>query len=135
MTIAAIDGGFREVDMPHVQLHGGRLVAVDAGNGAMQAQERELCLSMIEPGQIFPLARGVASLATERFTGRIEHCHSLRKLPLMHIFMAGCAIETSEMIRRYFRTGHRLVAVIAGHRSMAAGEWEARLLVLGQCVG
>jgi len=55
MTIAAIGGGFREVHMPHVEFHGRRLVAIDAGHRAMRSEEREVRLRVIESGQIFPL--------------------------------------------------------------------------------
>ena len=48
--------------------------------------------------------------------------------------MARGAIEASEMVWRYFRTGHGLMALVAGYCSMASREREARLLVLGERV-
>lgn len=134
MTIAAIDGRFGEVNMPHAQLHRRRLVAVDTGYGAMCSFEWEVSLCVIKACQIVPLAGRMASLAAESLSRSIMCRHTLRELASMHIFVAGRAVEVGEVIRRYFRTGHGLVAVIAGHRDMASGKWEAGLLVLGECV-
>ena|SRR5579863_1198130 len=48
VTIAAFDGCFREIHLAHVELHGGRLMAVDAGHCAMRAFQREVRLRMVE---------------------------------------------------------------------------------------
>ena len=135
MAIAAIDGGFRKIHVPHCQFHRRRLVAVDAGRRAMRPQERKVCLCVIEPGQIFPLACRVARLAAHRCSGCIAHRHPLHKLPLVHILVAGRAIETSKVEGRYFCTGHRLMAVVAGDGFMSPRQREIRLLVLDQRVG
>ena len=66
MAIAAIDGGFRKVHMPHVEFHVRWLVAVDAGHRAMRSQEREVRLRVIESCQIFPLTSRVTCLASQR---------------------------------------------------------------------
>jgi len=63
----------------------------------------------------------MACLAAERVAGCIVRSHPLRKLPLMHILVAGRAIETSKVVGRYFCTGHRLVALIACHGFMSTG--------------
>jgi hypothetical protein len=41
-------------------------------------------------------------------------------LVFVHIFVAGCAAQLTEVVRYYFCTGHRLVAFVAGYRQMTA---------------
>ena len=38
VTIAAIDGGFREVHVTHIEFHRGRFVAIDTCNAAVRAK-------------------------------------------------------------------------------------------------
>ena len=57
MTISAIDRGFRELDVPHIELPFGWLVAVDTRHGSMRTGEREVGLGVVKFSQIFPLAR------------------------------------------------------------------------------
>lgn len=91
MAIATISRGFRELHVRHGQFHIWRLVAIDAGHGPMRAHQRKLGLRMVELRYVFPLARRVARLTTERSPRGIARRHALRELPLMHIFMAGRA--------------------------------------------
>jgi len=91
MAVATIRRGFRELHVRHGEFHIWRLMAIDACNRAMRAHQWKPGLRMVELRQVFPLACGVARLATERSPGGIARRHALRELPLMNIFMAGRA--------------------------------------------
>ena len=101
------------------------LMAVDTGHCAMRPQQRKVGLRVIETRKILPLPRRMTCLATDGFIGCIAHCHPLRELASMYVLMAGSAIEVNEMVGRYFCTRHRLVALIASHCLMAAGQRES----------
>jgi len=72
----------------------------------------------------------VAGLASQRFTPGIERRHSISELVFVHVFVAGCAAQLTEMVRYYLRTEHWLVAFVAGHRQVTAREWKLRILML-----
>lgn len=48
VTIPAIDGGIRKIDVTHRQFQIRRLVAINACHRSMRAYQRKLCLSVIK---------------------------------------------------------------------------------------
>lgn len=74
----------------------------------------------------------MAGLASQRNPGRAALGHAIRKLAMMHIFMAGDAGQLREVVDRDRGPSHGFVAFVAGHRCVAAGERESRFLVPGQ---
>lgn len=134
MTIPAIDGRFRELYVRHSELKIRRAMALTACHCSMRSNQREPCTVMIELRDILPLSGCVAGLASQRPAIGSTSCHLLRKLPFVDVFVATGAAEIGKMIWRYFRTGQRLVTVIAGHCLVSAGEGEAGFLMLGKRV-
>jgi len=64
----------------------------------------------------------VASLASEWFALGVERRHSISELVFVHIFVASCTAQLTEMVRYYLRTEHLLVAFVTGHRQVTARE-------------
>lgn len=74
----------------------------------------------------------MARFAFEGLAGGIERCHAARELPLVDVFVTGCAGELTEMVGYYLCTGHRLVACVALYRQVTPRERKRRFLVICQ---
>lgn len=135
VTIAAIDGRFREVNMHHRALQIGRTVALGARHSAMRTHQRKARVRMIEPRHIAPCLGGVTRLAAEDATARAVPSHTLRELAPVYVLVAGCAAQIREVIERYLCTGSRLVAFVTRHCCMTSSERKWALLVHGQREG
>ena len=72
----------------------------------------------------------MAGFASQRFARGIQPGHVFGKLALMHVLVAGCAIERTEVVDGGFEAAGGFVALIASHGNVAAGKWEAALLVV-----
>ncbi len=124
VALAARHGGFFELNVHQGQLHVRRLVAVGAGNGAMRTYQGKPRARMIELDDVVPALGRMADLATKRFACAVALCHALGKLALVDVFMTGGATEFVEVIEGNCRTCEWLMAVVAGNRHVAAGQWE-----------
>lgn len=127
-------GRFGKAHVDHRQLQVRRPMAICACHGAMRPQQRELRPRMIEFGQVIPVRGRVAGLASQRLARGIEHGHPLRELSLVHVLVAGGAIEIAEMIKRQCAAGRRLMTLIARHCLVAAGKRKRRFLMFVQRV-
>lgn len=121
-----------EVDIGELGFEVGWLVAVSARGSAMGAEQREVCLGVVETRQFLPVFGGMAGFAAERLTIDAGNAHALLELSLVRVGVAGCAVEFLPMIdgRFLFADGDRfLVAVGAQDRGMRSRQKEARLLM------
>lgn len=98
VTIAAVYGGLREVDVLDRHFQVGWLVAIRTAHRSMRSDQREARLRMIKLRQVFPLLRRMARFAAQGTAGGIMYRHPLCKLPMMDIFMARRAVELLEVI-------------------------------------
>jgi hypothetical protein len=120
VAFAAFYGGFSEIHVTHVEFQVWRFVTIGAGRSAMRSDQRERRMRMIELRQILPFFCGVARLAPEHSASSIARRHTLSKLALMHVLMAGDATQLVKVIQRYFRADW-LVALVASHGSVSPG--------------
>lgn len=91
MTIPAFLRCFGEVYVAHREFKIRWSVAIGAGYCAMRTRQWKRGCVMIELRQILPLLRRVACTAPKQVTVRISRIHSRDELPVMHIFVTGCA--------------------------------------------
>lgn len=119
----------------HRQFEIRRLVAIDAGHGAMSSQERVRRRRVIEASDVSPCSRGMAGFALERRPIRPGFCHPLRKLPLVGIEMTTRACQISEVKRN--RLGGSgglsgLVTIRTRYGEVTAHKGKSYRVVLGQ---
>jgi len=138
MTLLALLGSGLEVDVDQLGFEVRRLVAIDARSRAMRARQLEIGLRVIEGGQLLPRLRGVARFASRGRTVGPLLLHPVLELPFMRIGVATRAIQILPVVDRRWlglKFSRLLVAIGAGSRQVAAGEDEARLLVIGDGKG
>ncbi len=137
-----------EIHIDEASFEGRRPMARLALHGAMRSHQRKGGGGVVEAHQVAPRLRGMADLATVGSVWR-RFCHALAELPLMGVGVAtgtrqalpviyrrGLPLDRSFCSSRHKRSGCAwLVAVVTGHRDVAAGQHKAGLLVLGQREG
>lgn len=122
-----------EINAGELGLKVSGFVAVDAGNGAMRARQREVCLRVIEARQLRPGFVGVTSLASHRLAVN-QALHALAKLPVVRVLVtarAGHVLEVVRHLRLALGGGLslRFVTLLASHRQVRSGQYEPGLLV------
>ena len=134
VALLALFGCGFKVDVHHRGFEIRRLVAIDAGGGAMRAQQRESTLRVIELGQLLPRFDGMASLTTTGASHRLGLLHALIELATVRIGMATGATQIGPVIdrRRRLEIGGLFVAISTGHRNVLASQKETRLFVARQ---
>lgn len=128
MAQFALFGRGLEIHVHHRGFEIRRLVAIDAGGGAVRTQQRESRRRVIELSQFLPRLRGMAGLASAWPTRCLCLLHALIELPLVGISVATGATQIRPVIDRRGRLqiGGRFVAISTRHRDVLAGQEEAR---------
>ena len=124
-----------EVHIHQLSFKIGGLVAINASRSAVRAEQRKLCLRMVEAREFLPRLRGVASFAPRHRTVGPRQLHALFELSLVRIVVATGAVQSLPVVnhcRLRLELRRFLVTVGAGNRNVPAREHEVRLLVLGQ---
>jgi len=156
MAFLALERRVGEVGVDQFGAEVCRLMAIDAGHGAMRADERKFRFRVIETDQILPAFRRVAGLAADRRSVCSKRFHPLGKLIVVRIFVARGACLLLEMengrrsVVRRFGNGHilhrsrcreqdrsgkgrgRFVALATQDGKVPVVEWKARLLMFGE---
>src|SRR6202162_6692287 len=110
----ALERSLGEIGVDELGSQVGRLVAINAGHGAMGADQRELGFGVIEAGKVFPVPGGVTGLAASGLSACAEGFHALGELAAVRILVTGGTGKMLEMINRggpvepRFRWGERL---------------------------
>ena len=114
MARLTLERSLGEIGVDEVGSHVGRLVAINAGHGAMGADQRELGFGVIEAGKVFPVPGGVTGLAASGLSACAEGFHALGELAAVRILVTGGTGKILEMINggrpveRRFRWGSSL---------------------------
>lgn len=93
-------------------------VATVAGHCPMRPEQREFRLAVVEALDVYPRFRVVACFAAEGSAIRPAACHSIVKLSMVRVGVAGRATTILKMERQDFvgRVRHPLfMAVVAGN--------------------
>lgn len=127
MAAVALGGGGLEIHVAKCHLHVGRLMTIDARNGAMPPDQRKRGRGMIKPKIRRPGFSGVASFASGEFPIGPQLFHTRPKLAMMRI---GVALRAGERLKSIgsgtLAAGRnlRLVAFDAGGGHVAARQGE-----------
>jgi len=85
VAFCALGWGLREPHVHQRQFHVRRPVAVSTADGTVRANQREACLPVVEFRQVRPFFSGVASLASNRFSGCISCIRPCGELTFVYI--------------------------------------------------
>ena len=132
VTFLALLRGGTEIHIQKVGLQLGWLVTVGACDGTMSAEKWEPGGAVIEARQLLPRRDAVTRLATSSFSV-LESRHAVAELPTMRVAVASSARQVGEAeLRCAFQRAARgrSMTFDAGGRNVAAGQREARRLVL-----
>ena len=111
-----------------------RLVTLAAINRSVRPEQGKLCLRVIKTVYVGPRARVMARFATECGAVRPAPLHAVVEFPVVGILMTGRTGSIGESKRQNLVGSARkphLVALVAWHGSVRAGEGESSLLMLG----
>src|ERR1700693_142390 len=156
MARLALERSLGEIGVDELGSQVGRLVAINAGHGAMGADQRELGFGVIEAGKVFPVPGGVTGLAASGLSVCAEGCNAPGELAAVRILVTGgtgkilkvidggrpvvrgfrwrCSLHGSRSRQqRRAREGRgRRVAIATKNSQMSVAKLEAALLVFRQ---
>lgn len=138
MAAPAISGCRFEVHVAQRDFHVGRFMALDAGDGAVRANQRKCRCRMIKTNIRGPRFSRVACLAAGKFAIGQHFLHTRFELAMVRIHVTLRAGKRFESIGSWLPAAgwnSCLVTLGAGNRHMAPRQWEARGLMLRQGEG
>jgi len=98
MARLAFERSLGEIGVDELGSQVGRLVAINAGHGAMGADQRELGFGVIEAGKLFPVPGGVTCLAASGLSVCAEGLHALGELAAVRILVTSGTGKILEVI-------------------------------------
>jgi hypothetical protein len=135
MASLASRGRRREIDAKQPSCQARWFVAAGTLRRFMCPGQRKCGLRMIEPGEILPHLRGMATFAPGCSSARIRPTHERVKPPVVRVGVAACASQARPAILRSgFRLEIRrtLVTIQAWNRLVASGKEKLCLVVPAQ---
>ena len=98
VAILALFGSLFEVDVDELGFQVRRLMAVDAGDSPVCADQGEGSRVVIEPVQLSPCLGPVTSLASHRLSILADLFRALFELTVMHVLVAAGARQAIEAV-------------------------------------